>query len=213
MRSCGSWLSSWAVSVRARCSMACGLKNSSKMPPATSRIPSSPLSTRPILNVLSSAGDSGGTGGLALVREVAIGPGLPSGLGMLMDRGCAAGEGAARAGPRDDRGSADHQDGGQRAQAPGKADQPDGADKERAARVAELAADLGGAHGLAEPGGRGGGGERGEPQRGGGADAGPGQQRGGQQPGQAGQQRGAPETGGGQDEAHGHAGGVGEPPG
>jgi hypothetical protein len=51
--------------------MACGLKNTSKIPPATSRIPSSPLSTRPILNVLSSVGDSGRAGGLALVREVA----------------------------------------------------------------------------------------------------------------------------------------------
>src|SRR6266702_1677378 len=150
MRSCGSWLSSWAVSVRARCSMACGLKKASKIPPATSRIPSSPLSTRPILNVLSSAGDSGGAGGLALVREVAIGPGLPSGLGMLMDRGCAAGEGAARAGPRGDQSSADHKDGGQRAEARREADQPDGADNDRAAGIAELAADLGGAHGLAE---------------------------------------------------------------
>src|SRR6266487_5841266 len=60
------------------CSMACGLRNSSKIPPAISRIPSRPLSTRPILNVLSSAGDSGGAGALALVRERAIGPGLPS---------------------------------------------------------------------------------------------------------------------------------------
>src|SRR5690242_18154689 len=39
--------------------MACGVRNSNRMPPTTSNTPSRPLSTRPILNVLSSAGDRG----------------------------------------------------------------------------------------------------------------------------------------------------------
>src|SRR6266567_2195539 len=47
------------------CPIACGLTNSSTMPPATSRMPSRPLSTSPILKVLSSAGDSGFAGARA----------------------------------------------------------------------------------------------------------------------------------------------------
>lgn len=59
MRSCGSSLSSSAVSDRPMCSIEEGLSTSSRTPPATSRMPSSPFSTSPILKVLSSAGDRG----------------------------------------------------------------------------------------------------------------------------------------------------------
>src|SRR5690349_3933134 len=61
----GSSLSSCAVSARTTCWIACGLRNSSKIPPMTSRTPSRPLSTRPILKVLSSAGDSGSASSVA----------------------------------------------------------------------------------------------------------------------------------------------------
>src|SRR6266702_6378746 len=102
------------------CSMACGLRNSSKIPPVISRIPSRPLSTRPILNVLSSAGDTGGAGGSALVGEAAIGSALPFGLGMLSCWGRAHGvpvwDGRALAVPRGDQGGADHEGGRQRAE-------------------------------------------------------------------------------------------------
>jgi hypothetical protein len=58
--------------------MAWGLRNSSRMPPTTSRMPSRPLSTRPILKVVSSAGDSGLAGVLTLGGGVVIGISLPS---------------------------------------------------------------------------------------------------------------------------------------
>src|SRR5215813_1751950 len=58
--------------------MACGVRNSNRMPPATSRTPSRPLSTRPTLKVLSSAGDSGLAGPWAGDGAVVIVP-APSG--------------------------------------------------------------------------------------------------------------------------------------
>src|SRR5215467_1615692 len=78
MRSCGSWLSSSAVTDRAMCSIVAGLSNSSRTPPATSRMPSSPFSTRPILKVLSRAGDSGSLAIRAAGFDLVICSALPS---------------------------------------------------------------------------------------------------------------------------------------
>src|SRR5260370_22936134 len=103
------------------------LRTSSRMPPTTSRMPSRPLSTRPILKVLSSAGDSGLADVLALVRWVVIGTESPLGSGKRVGRASTpvmpAGDGMARPVARGDQGTADHQGGGQRAQARGEAGQ------------------------------------------------------------------------------------------
>src|SRR5215475_11509048 len=149
--SCGSSLSSCAVSTRTTCSKACGLRNSSRRPPATSRTPSRPLSTRPTLKVLSSAGDSGLAGALALAVGVVIGTDSPLGSGKRVGSAgtqvTPAGDGMARAMARGDQGSADHQGSGQRAQARGEADQAEGAYEDRAARIADLTPGLGRSHG------------------------------------------------------------------
>src|SRR5712692_5777338 len=79
MKSWGSSLSSCAVSARMRCSMACGLRNSSSIPPAISSTPSRPFRTRPILKVLSRAGDSGCPAARAGTCELVIRTGSPLG--------------------------------------------------------------------------------------------------------------------------------------
>src|SRR2546429_9633 len=53
--------------------MTCGLRNSSKIPPAISRTPSRPFSTRPTLKVVSSAGDSGLAAPRAGARRLPLG--------------------------------------------------------------------------------------------------------------------------------------------
>src|SRR5215475_9279640 len=115
------------------------MRNSSSRPPATSRTPSRPLTTRQTWKVLSSAGDSVLAGASALVVGVVIGTGSPLGSGKRVGSAgtqvTPAGDGMARAMPRGDQGSADHQGSGQRAQARGEADQAEGAHEDRAARI------------------------------------------------------------------------------
>src|SRR5215813_12392558 len=155
--------------------MACGLRNNSKMPPTTSRMPSRPLSTRPILKVVSSAGDSGLAGALALEGEVVIGNSSPcirggsgwAGLHVAPTwrRGCprvVAGGGQSRA---------EQQGGGQRAEAGGEADQAEGANQDGAARIAQLAPGFGCSHGPSQLPRWGAGGQAGEAGRGGGGHA------------------------------------------
>src|SRR5262249_4656433 len=207
--SCGSSLSSCAVSTRTTCSMACGLRNSSRRPPATSRTPSRPLSTRPTLKVLSSAGDSGLAGAPALAVGVVIGTDSPLGSGKRVGSAgtqvTPAGDGMAPGMARGDQGRADHQGSGQRAQARGEADQAEGAYEDRAARIADLTPGLGRSHGPPQLSRWRGRGQAGEADGSSGGDARPDEHRTGDH---------APQARGGADEpapARGPRGGGGRP--
>jgi hypothetical protein len=90
---------------------------------------------------------------------------------------------AARGG----QGRAEQEGGGQRAQARGEADQAEGANQDRAARIAQLAPGLGCSHGSSQLFDGGAGGQAGEAGRGGGGDASPDEDRAGDQAWQAGE--------------------------
>src|SRR5258708_25210968 len=107
-----------------------------------------------------------------------------------------------------DDGGGSGQEGGESQQRGGEGDGGgEGADEEGAAGVAEFAADFGGAHGLAESFGWGGGGKVGESDRGDEADPDADQDRGGEQSGDAGYEHCCTACGG-QSEPGGHAGAV-----